>query len=148
MSTSCPISDKQLNEKSIRIGAGLVLLLAFSGIVLHNIGVFIVLAVDFFIRGFTPYPISPISLISKYAGNIFPSKPIWVNAGPKIFAAKIGFLFCLAVSILYFKTLYLPGDITAVILCICAGLESFFGVCLGCHFYTIALNLRNASKRV
>jgi hypothetical protein len=146
MPPTCPISDKQLNEKSIRIGAGLVLLLAVSGIILHNIWIFIVLAIDFFLRGFTLYPINPVSLISKFVGKAFHLKPKWVNAGPKIFAAKIGFLFCLTVSILYFKSLYLPGDIVAVILCICAGLESFFGVCLGCHFYTIVFNLKNAAN--
>ena len=65
MRPSCPISDMQMNEKSIRIGAGLVLLFAVSGIILHNIEIFILLAVDFFIRGFTRYQISPISFISK-----------------------------------------------------------------------------------
>jgi len=143
MSLSCPVSDKQLNEKSIRIGAGLVLFLAVSAIILHNIWIFFILAVDFFIRGFTPYSISPVSFLSKFIGKIFILNPTWVNAGPKIFAAKIGFFFCLTVSILYFKNLYLPGDIVAAVLCLCAGLESFFGVCLGCHFYTIVLNLRN-----
>jgi len=143
MSLSCPVSDKQLNEKSIRIGAGLVLFLAVSAIILHNIWIFCILAVDFFIRGFTPYSISPVSFLSKFIGKIFLLNPTWVNAGPKIFAAKIGFFFCLTVSILYFKNLYLPGDIVAAVLCLCAGLESFFGVCLGCHFYTIVLNLRN-----
>jgi len=143
MSLSCPVSDKQLNEKSIRIGAGLVLFLAVSAIILHNILIFFILAVDFFIRGFIPHSISPVSFLSKFIGMIFNFNPTWVNAGPKIFAAKIGFLFCLTVSILYFKNLYLPGDIVASVLCLCAGLESFFGVCLGCHFYTIVLNLRN-----
>jgi hypothetical protein len=65
MSPSCPNSDKQLNEKSIRIGAGLVLFLAVSAIILHNIWIFIILAIDFFIRGFTRYPISPVSFISN-----------------------------------------------------------------------------------
>jgi hypothetical protein len=144
MSPSCPISDIQMNEKSIRIGAGFVLLLAVSGIILHNIGIFIVLAIDFFIRGFTRYQISPVSLISKFIVKAYPSKPNWVNAGPKIFAAKIGFLFCLTILILYFKNLYLPGDIVAAVLCACAGLESFFSVCLGCHFYKILLNLKRS----
>ena len=143
MSSSCPISDKQLNEKSIRIGAGLVLFLAVSAIIFHNIWIFIILAVDFFIRGFTAYPISPVSFLSKFIEKILRFNPIWVNAGPKIFAAKIGFLFCLTVSILYFKKLYLPGDIVAAVLCVCAGLESFFSVCLGCHFYAILLKLKN-----
>ena len=144
MSSSCPISDMQLNEKSIRIGAGLVLIVAVSGIILHNIWIFAVLGLDFFIRGFTRYPVSPVSIISKFIAKVFLSKPILVNAGPKIFAAKIGFLFCLAVSILYYQNLYFPGDIAAVVLCVCAGLESFFSVCLGCYFYSILLKLRNA----
>ena len=144
MSLSCPISEKQLNENTIRIGAGFVLFLAASGIIFHNIWIFILLTVDFFIRGFTPYSISPVSLISKCIIQYFSYEPNWVNAGPKLFAAKIGFLFCLTVSILYVKNLYLPGDIVAVVLCVCAGLESFLSVCLGCHFYTILLNLKRS----
>ena len=144
MSPSCPISDRQLNEKSIRIGAGLVLLLAVSAIIYHNIWIFIILASDFFIRGFTRYPISPVAFISGFIVKVFPFNPNWVNAGPKIFAAKIGFLFCLTASILYVKNLYLPGDIVAAVLCVCAGLESFFSVCLGCHFYTMLLNLKRS----
>ena len=143
MNSSCPISDKQLNEKPIRIGAGLVLLLAASAIIFHNIWIIIILTVDFFIRGFTLYPIRPVSFLSKFIGKVLGVKPNWVNAGPKMFAAKIGFLFCLTVSILYVKKLYLPGDIVAAVLCVCAGLESFFSVCLGCHFYTILLRLKN-----
>lgn len=144
MSITCPISDRQLNEKSIRIGAGLVLLMAVSGIIFHNIWIFVVLAIDFFIRGFTRLPISPVSFLSKLVGKILPFKPNWVNAGPKIFAAKIGFLFCLTVLILYIKNIYLPGDIAAAVLCVCAGLESFFSICLGCHFYTVLLNLKRS----
>lgn len=143
MPLSCPISEKQLNEKSIRIGAGLVLFSAVCGIILHNKWIFIGLSFDFFIRGFTPYPFSPVSLVSKLMVKGFSFKPDWVNAGPKIFAAKIGFLFCATVSILYFKNAYLSGDIVAGILCVCAGLEGFFSVCLGCHFYTMLLKLRN-----
>jgi hypothetical protein len=144
MPPSCPISDKQLNEKSIRIGAGLVLLLAVSAIVFHNIWIVFILTADFFIRGFTRYPTSPVSFLSKFIGKILLFEPNWVNAGPKIFAAKIGFLFCLTVSILYFKKIYLPGDIVAAVLCVCAGLESIFSVCLGCHFYAIVLNLKRS----
>jgi len=91
-----------------------------------------------------PYPISPVSFLSKFIVKIFPFKPNLVNTGPKIFAAKISFLFCLTISILYVKNLYLPGDIVAAVLCVSAGLESFFSVCLGCHFYTILLRFRNA----
>lgn len=146
MTPTCPISNKQLNDKSIRIGAGSVFFLTAVAIIFHNILIVILLSIDLFIRGFTRYPVSPVSLICGFIVKMFPAKPIWVNASPKIFAGKIGFLFCLATSILYFKRLYLPGDIAAVILCGCAGLESFFGVCLGCHFYTMILKLKNASK--
>jgi hypothetical protein len=146
MKPTCPISDKRLNDKSIRIGAGFVLLLAVFAIIFHNVLIFILLATDFFIRGFTRYPVSPVSLISRLIVKVFHSKPIWVNAGPKIFASKIGFLFCLTTSILYLKRAYLPGDMVAVVLCACAALESLFGVCLGCHFYTMMLKLRNVSN--
>jgi Domain of unknown function (DUF4395) len=146
MNPTCPISDKRLNEISIRIGAGFVLFLAVLAIVFHNILIVILLGVDFFIRGFTRYPISPVSSASRFVTNVFSFKPNGVNAGPKIFAAKIGFLFCLTISILYFNRAHLFGDMVGVVLCGCAGLESFFGVCLGCHFYTRVLKGRKVSN--
>jgi len=93
MPASCPISTKQLNEKSIRIGAGLVLLLTVSAIVFHNIWIVIILTVDFFIRGFTRYPISPVSFLSKFIGKILLFEPNWVNAGSKVLLPKSAFFF-------------------------------------------------------
>lgn len=52
MKPTCPISDRRLNEISIRFGAGFVLLLAVFAIIFHNILIFILLGIDFFIRGF------------------------------------------------------------------------------------------------
>jgi hypothetical protein len=146
MTPICPISDKRLNEVSIRFGAGFIFFLAVFAIIFHHTLIFILLGIDFFIRGFTRYPISPVSLISGFVISVFSFKPNWVNAGPKIFAAKIGFLFCLTISILYFSKAYVTGDMAGVVLCGCAGLESFFGVCLGCRFYAMVLKLRNVSQ--
>ena len=93
MNPVCPISDKRLNEIPIRFGAGLVFFLAVFAVIFHTVLIFILLGIDFFIRGFTQYPVSFVTWISRSVTNVLSIEPKWVNAGPKIFAAKIGVFF-------------------------------------------------------
>ncbi len=94
MDTMCPISLTRVNEKVVRINAVLAVI---------SIAVFLwtpfkwavpILAVDLFIRGFFDPSYSLYSRISKALLGMFNTEPLMVDAGPKIFAAKLGFMFC------------------------------------------------------
>ena len=79
------------------------------------------------------------------AGARFAKLPI--NAGPKIFAARLGFVLCAVAALLYWLS---PGSAVRVplgILAGCAALEGLLGLCLGCHLYTWLLRLAPGPAR-
>jgi hypothetical protein len=131
----CPVSDKKINERVARInGAFTVLLLIFSGLASSILPV-VLLAIDFFLRSsvFSGYSLIGISskAIVRYLGlheNI-------INAGPKIFAARLGFILS-SMSIMAFAFhASLPGFFLAGILGLFSFLEAVFGVCVACEIY-------------
>ena len=62
-----------------------------------------------------------------------PPKP--TNAGPKMFAAKIGFALSAAYVVLYLAGATTAAAVCGLVLLFCAGLEAFVGFCLGCWMY-------------
>ncbi len=144
MDLVCPVSDRQLNENVVRLSALIVLILALVGIATDLRWLGIALAIDFFIRGFTRLPISYVAILGKSIIGALGMAPRPINAGPKVFAAKIGFLFATTCTVLAF--LDYPTAAIAVIsaLAFCAALEAFFGLCVGCHMYTLLMGLRKS----
>ena len=150
MSLECPFSPQTINEKVARMTAFLTVLLLLAGLfsMLHWIA--LILCVDFFIRGFTTWPISPLRRAARAQTKILRLKPKMINAGPKIFAAKIGFIFTAIITALSFAGLTTAARIFTEILILFAGLEAFAGICVGCHVYsfvqTVKRKLRSADK--
>jgi hypothetical protein len=58
-----------------------------------------------------------------------------VNAGPKVFAAKIGFVFCCAISTFYLLNFPLISMAFGLIFSMCAALEALFRFCIACKIY-------------
>ena len=94
-----------------------------------------VIAVDYFIRAFTSVNQSPFGWLACHVARIFnlPEHPI--DKAPKIFAARVGFLFSLATVVLYF--VFPPASlVVGLALMGFALLESVFDFCVGCVVYT------------
>jgi hypothetical protein len=129
------------NESRIRLTAFFVLVLIvvymFSGIGL--IPVFLLL--DFTLRGFGFGAYSPPSYLSGLLVKAFrlPVKPVYMP--PKRFAARIGFLFSLAIVVAHY--LDLSTLILSCILALFAALESLVGFCAGCYVYNAYARLRS-----
>ncbi|MFC1789724.1 DUF4395 domain-containing protein [Patescibacteria group bacterium] len=137
----CPLTDYQINEKVPRLNAffSLIVLILF---VFSNIKLpIIILAIDFFLRGFFKGKYSIISALSKYLLELFKIKPTMIDAGQKMFAARIGFLFCFLISIFYLVNLISIATILSIIIIILFSLELFFGFCLGCKTYSLLRSL-------
>lgn len=113
----------------------IILLLALS-----NKWTFLVyiLTVDFALRAFT-YIRSPLAYTAMAGSKILgiKNRPIW--AAPKKFAALIGTLFSLAISILLFLDLETAAYVAGGILAFFALLEGVFNVCVGCYLYNWAV---------
>jgi hypothetical protein len=131
----CPVSGKSINERVARVnGFFTVFLLIVSGLTSSIIPV-LFLVVDFFLRSFelSGFSLTAISAkgIVKYLGldeNI-------INAGPKIFAARMGFVMSSTIVILFLSHALLPAVALAVVLGLFSFLEAAFGLCIACEIY-------------
>ena len=137
MEVSCPISSARINETVVRIIASMVLLIGLFCVVLDNYLAIFFLLFDFTTRAFTDGKFSLLKItalkIAKAAS--LPSK--MTDLAPKQFAAKLGFLFCLAIScfyVLHFETVVMS---LTLMLLFFAVLESFLAICVGCYVYTL-----------
>ena len=142
MKEMCPISFEQVNERAVQINATLavctIIFFFFSPYKL----IILILVIDFFIRGFLNTSYSFYSAISKTILRIFKIKPIMVNAGPKIFAAKIGFIFCCIIAVSYFLNFHKTSLIIGSIFVFFAALEAIFRFCLACKVYPFIHKLK------
>ena len=97
--------------------------------------ILLILAADFLIRGFLKPSYSLYGAVSKTIAGMFNLKPVLVNAGPKIFAARIGFLFCCAVAVFYWMDFQTLSLALGSIFMLFAALEAIFRFCVACKLY-------------
>jgi hypothetical protein len=134
----CPISFHGVNKKVARLNAFSTFLIICIYLFTPFKFIVVLLAIDFFIRGYIDPKSSPISTINKNIINLLKIKSKVINAGPKIFAAKIGFLMAILISIIfYFLKLTILASFLAYLLIIFSLLEFLFGYCVGCHMYSL-----------
>lgn len=137
----CPVSDKVINERVARInGAFTVLLLIISGLT-ENIIPVVFLAVDFLLRSSDYSKYSPIGNSSSFIVNFFGLSEHKINAGPKIFAARIGFVFSSLIIISFVLNSYLPVFTLGGVLGVFSFLEAAFGLCVACEIYPFLYRL-------
>lgn len=132
----CPVSTLRVDENRIRATAfGVVITLGFFLMT----GFWILpalLMVDFYIRAFSKLTYSPLSWLGHLFVNMLGTRPVWIDKAPKIFAARIGFIFSaltLAGTLLGW-TLF--SFITGATLVVFAFLECGLNFCMGCWVYT------------
>jgi len=135
MQTVCPITDKRINKNVARLNAFLTVLLVLSFFISRSWYFFVILIVDFFIRGFIDSRYSLICIISKWITQALNIKGKLINAGPKIFAAQVGLVF----SVFSLSFLLLHYNIFSLVfigvLGVFSFLESAFGFCVACKLY-------------
>ena len=130
-------NNATVNENTVRIIAFFVAVLAIVFLLSGNIIPVIFLAIDFTARGFGFKQYSLLRIISDKINEVLfngVKKPIF--APPKLFAAKIGLLFCVAVIIFFFAGLNTISNILAVVLTAFALLESVGNICVACYMYS------------
>jgi len=136
MNKVCPISYNVVNEQQTKINAIIVsfVLLLF---ILTSYNVLIAfLAIDFFVRGF--FQNKKRSLINAVSFSIidkFSLSGKKINAGPKIFAAKLGFIFSISAFSFSLIGLNVLALYFSIVFFICAFLEASVGYCVACKLY-------------
>jgi hypothetical protein len=132
---ACPISPLRINGHVVRI-TGLLMTTMLACYALTGSRTLIwVIASDFFIRAATPLPYSPFSWLAAKIAAVFKLNHHPIDKAPKIFAARVGFLFAFTAAILAFIN-PTASLIVALILLFFALLESVFAFCVGCIVYT------------
>jgi len=147
MNVSCPIDSQQVDQSVVRIMAGIVVSLTLFGMSSQPWFVLSFLSLDFLIRGAGRSAYSPLFVFSRKTSNWLKVTPKLVNAGPKICAAKVGFVVCVAALICVLTGLHIVCTLLCVILIFCAALECLFSVCLGCHLYSFVSRIFCAIKQ-
>ena len=144
----CPISNKKINERIARSNAILTVLLLGLFVLTANIFIIAFLFLDFFLRSAEFSKYSPLAFVSVYIAGLLKLKPKLVNAGPKLFAARIGVLFNAGILLaVLFGSNTLAITLTAVFGA-CAFLEGVFAFCVACQIYPFVYRLFYDSKLV
>lgn len=137
MEASCPITTYCVDEHAARLTALFVVILGSLFLISSAPVVAGLVAVDFFLRAFLRPAMSPLARLSRAALAALKVAPHPVNAGPKVFAARIGFIMCACGVACALAGMPLAAASLFGVLCVCALIEACWGFCVGCALYAV-----------
>lgn len=137
----CPISNKKTDENVARFNALYTTVLLHLFLTSDNIIPIVFLLFDFSLRGLELAKYSPLAFLSRQSSSALNLKSKIINAGPKLFAARIGIMFSLVTLIFYASGLNTAAIVTASVFGICAFLEASIGFCVACQIYPLIYKL-------
>jgi hypothetical protein len=146
MADQCRLTGKRIDGNVVRATALLVLLAAGSYLVTSSPWIAVVLALDFLCRGTGLGSVSPFAAIARFAVRRLGIRPRPTDAGPKLFAARLGLGMTVAILALGLADLHTPALALAGMLAGCAALEGLAGYCVGCRIQSAILQLRGLSR--
>lgn len=132
----CPVSNEFVNERITRINALITILLVLSAFIFDSAFLVIFLTADFYIRAFTNSKYTPVSFVSHRITNVLNLEIKKTDKAPKIFAARLGFIMSLVISVLMISGLSSGALMVGSVLVFFATLELVFAFCMGCFIYT------------
>ena len=132
----CPISNEYINERVTRINALLSVILIITGVAFNAVIFMAFLTADFYTRAFSKAKYSPISYVSQRMVNALNLNKKGIDKAPKIFAARIGFLMSLTITVLMLFQFNTAVYFVGGILVFFASLEFALAICMGCIMYT------------
>ena len=137
MSKACPISSRRIDTNLVRLISTQVLIIAIL-LIYTKLPIFaLILFIDFCARGARKPSFSPFFNIGKLAVITLKLHPNMTDEAPKRFALFMGLAFSFILSLLYISSYFETGTIVAVVLLICALLETIFDFCLGWKVYQV-----------
>lgn len=139
--SSCPLSFFTIDEKAARLSSVGVLVILSAALIYHSGWIALAGMIDFILKNINP-KLSPLSRLSKMVIDFAGLTPTPVNAGPKLFAAKIGAVMMGGIALALFLHWEETSTLLGAILALCAFLEAAFGFCVGCKMYGWVLALK------
>ncbi len=135
MSPSCPISTRRVDANMVRMISFQVALFTLIFLITQESSFAWVILFDFLMRAFRLSSFSPFEMIGKFVLRGWGIAPKLCDESPKRFALYLGLVTSLFIVVFYFAGFTLFATILAVILLICALLETVFDFCIGCKLY-------------
>jgi Domain of unknown function (DUF4395) len=121
-----------VDDVTVRLIAGLVLLLAVLALGTGAWWLYAVLAGDFVLRAGWGPSASPLARVAKVVRPRLPATPRWTAGPPKRFAAAIGAVLTVAATALWLAGTTTPVVVIGVVMVVFPALEAGLGVCVGC----------------
>ena len=91
--------------------------------------------IDYTLRAFAPFPYSPFSWLAAQIAGLLGWQTRYIDKAPKIFAARVGWLFAFA-GVLFAGPFPILSVALILTLVTFALLESIIDFCMGCVVYT------------
>ncbi len=129
------LHESRINENVVRIVAAQVLVFSILTVITGWAVLPLYLSIDFFLRAFTGVK-PPFAWVGQQIAKSLKLEVKPIYAAPKKFAAGIGFVFSVAISVLLLSGLINTAKVVAGILVVFSGLESIFSICAGCYVYS------------
>ncbi len=133
----CPLSSERFPDQISRVNALLVIVLLSLYVITQSWMIPAFLVFDYYSRGFLNSKYSLLAKLSVKTSKWLSLKGNMIDKAPKIFAARLGFTFTIA--ILFANLLGYTGISIGIssMLILFAGLECVLNFCLGCWVYTL-----------
>ena len=144
----CPVSTQMTNVKVSRMNALFTVLLVVACLISGSILYAMLLFIDFLLRNVNQGRLSPIIRMNKYMVGVLSLEPRMINAGPKVFAARVGFVLSFLALVLSITTTHTAAMVPMGILGLFSFLEMAFGYCVACKLYPFILPLNEKINRI
>lgn len=133
----CPISFRKTDEHAARLVGFFTVVILITAIVTSSWIPVLFLVLDFLARSLEKHSLSVLARISVFLLSVLKVKPRLINAGPKVFAARVGLLFSSLVLISLLSGWPVAALVIAVVFGVCAFLEAAIGFCVACRLYPL-----------
>jgi len=135
MSQTCPISLRRVDSNMVRVISLQVALFTIILLITQESLFALIILFDFLMRTFRLSNLSPFHIISKFILTGWGVAPKLCDESPKRFALYLGLVASLFLVLFYAAGFTLFATGIAIILLICALLETLFDFCIGCKIY-------------
>lgn len=135
MSPTCPISTRRVDVNMLRVISFQVALFTVVLVFTEEIFYALILLFDFFMRTIRKSNLSPFYIVGKLILTSLDVAPKLSDESPKRFALYLGLVVSLLLVVLFAAGLSTFAAVVAVILFVCAFLETLFDFCIGCKIY-------------
>lgn len=146
MYKTCPISNRRTSKNAARMASFFNTVLLTLFFVFQEPLYLYVLTVDFAIKSLNPQK-SPLSSISLFLIKIASIDPKFVDALPKQFALRLGFIVLFMASFLHIIGFTVSAKVFVAMFLTLTFLEFTIGFCIGCYMYGFYIAITSNSKR-